>query len=84
MQTTDFTGSYDYEREEAQYVAQTMIDDAESGYQAITPELIAKELAHWQKCLCQQGYLDFKDELEKQLSAMASGEITYIGNTFTA
>jgi len=68
MQTTDFTGTYDYERDEAQHIAQTMLDDAKSGYQAITPELIAKELAHWHKCLCPQGYLDFKDELENQLA----------------
>ena len=69
MQTTDFTGTYDYEREEAQHIAQSMMEDETSGYQAITPERIAKELAHWQVCLCPQGYMDFKDELEKQLAS---------------
>ena len=53
MLTTDFTGTYDYEKEEAQYAAQYLLDllnDADITPEEL-PEKINKELAHWKKCL---------------------------------
>lgn len=53
MLTTDFTGTYDYEKEEAQHAAGFILDDLASGY--ITPEelpdRINRELVHWKRCL---------------------------------
>ena len=53
MLTTDFSGTYDYEREEAEHAAQYILDDLNDGY--ITPDefqdRLAKERQHWKKCL---------------------------------
>lgn len=53
MLTTDFTGTYDYEKEEAEYAAAYLLEDLACGY--TKPEYfelqILKELAHWRKCL---------------------------------
>lgn len=49
MQTTDFTGTYDYEKEEARRSAYELLDDLASGYSTFDqlPARIAKEKAHW-------------------------------------
>lgn len=53
MLTTDFTGTYDYEKEEAEHAARYILDELNDAY--ITPEelgaRIHKELAHWKKCI---------------------------------
>lgn len=53
MLTTDFTGTYDYEKEEAEHAANSLLDDLALAY--CTPEefdfRITKEQIHWKKCL---------------------------------
>jgi hypothetical protein len=54
MLTTDFTGTYDYEMEEAHHAAQYIIEDYTDGYIESSDELhrrINKERMHWKKCL---------------------------------
>lgn len=71
MQTTDCTGAYDYEKEEAQHEAQTMLADLAEGY--YTPEQFeaakARTLAHWAAALHDNGnpnsFAEFKAEFEK-------------------
>lgn len=63
MLTTDFTGTYEYEREEARYAAQyfteTIIPES-------TPEecvaYTAKIAAHWSRVLDPAGMSDFRAE----------------------
>ena len=53
MLTTDFTGTYDYEKEEAEHAAAGLLEDLACGY--TKPEdfelRLLKERAHWRKCL---------------------------------
>lgn len=53
MLTTDFTGTYDYEQEEALHAAGYLLDDLACGY--CNPKdfdiRVTKEQAHWRKCL---------------------------------
>lgn len=67
-QVTDFTGTYDYEREEAKAVAESMLESWLEGY--YTPDqyhqAVIKERAHWAKCLDEQGMKDFADEFNKR------------------
>jgi hypothetical protein len=53
MLTTDFTGTYDYEKTEAEHAANSLLDDLACGY--CTPEgfdfKVTKEQAHWKKYL---------------------------------
>lgn len=66
MQTKDFTGTYDYERGEAQ-------GEAEYFIKAIQPDrtpdeckaYVDKIARHWQKVLCANGFADFRDEWNK-------------------
>jgi len=53
MLTTDFTGKYDYEKEEAEHASQYILDDLQDGYLTFDelPERIMKERLHWKKCL---------------------------------
>ena len=66
MLTTDFTGTYDYEKEEAEHAADFILDDLYDGY--ITPEelpaRLLKELTHWKKCIP-----DTFEEFEKHFNA---------------
>ena len=69
MLTKDFSGVYDYEREQAQselsYFSEVLLPECD------TPEKIQAELLYyanyWRKCLCSQGYADFRDEWNKAL-----------------
>ena len=53
MLTTDFSGTYDYEREEARQSAQFILDDLVAGY--ITrdelPARMQRERDHWKRVL---------------------------------
>ena len=53
MKTTDFTGTYDYEQEEALHAAGHLLDDLACGY--CTPDgfdaKVTREQAHWRKHL---------------------------------
>jgi hypothetical protein len=53
MLTTDFTGTYDYEKEEAEHAARYILDDFIDGEITLEelPERIMKERIHWKKCL---------------------------------
>lgn len=53
MLTTDFSGTYDYEKEEAQHAAQFLLDDIYDGLLSHEelPAKIEKERQHWKKCL---------------------------------
>lgn len=53
MLTSDFSGTYDYEKEEAQHAAQFLLDDIFDGYLSHeeVPAKIEKERQHWKKCL---------------------------------
>ena len=53
MKNTDFSGSYDYELEEAQQAAEDILDDLEHGYLSSEelPARIERERIHWKKSL---------------------------------
>lgn len=64
MITTDFSGSYDYEKEEAEAIAVPMFEDLQSGYYTLEQFAAAcqKEAAHWQRVLGgkdSESYQDF-------------------------
>ena len=66
--TTDFSGTYDYEREEARDVADTICEDLRDGYFRDADEYhqrLIRERAHWAKvrdfCMA-----DFADEFNKR------------------
>ena len=70
MLTTDFTGTYDYERgeawEKAQYFLEFIIPDSTPSEIAAD---VAKEAAHWAKCLDAAGFADFADEWNRLVPA---------------
>lgn len=52
MITTDFSGTYDYEKEEAENEAASILADKADGYYRSEPEYqaaVGKILAHWGK-----------------------------------
>lgn len=53
MLTTDFSGDYDYEKEEAVHAANYILEDLYAGYLTFEelPERIQKERAYWKKCI---------------------------------
>lgn len=66
--TTDFTGTYDYEREEAKLIARSYCQDLECGYYENIDQYqqdIIKERNHWLKILDTNGMSDFSDEFNK-------------------
>lgn len=62
MRTTDFTGSYDYEKAEALHAAEVLRDDLEFG--SIEPHeveaYIEQVLAKWQASLSADSFAEFK------------------------
>ena len=71
MKTTDFTGTYDYEQEEANHAANYLLEDLALGY--CTPHgfdaKVTKEQMHWRKHLP-----DTFDEFNKYfIQAIKSG-----------
>ena len=67
MKTTDFSGTYDYEREEAKAVATRIIEDLNEGYYNMDQfhQAVIKERAHWSRILSDEGMKDFTDEFNK-------------------
>ena len=69
MKTSDFSGTYDYEKEEANYCATTLLNDFNDGY--YTKEqlqgVIDHERAHWMKVLngTEGGLSDFVAEFNR-------------------
>ena len=66
--TTDFSGTYDYEREEAAEVADTICEDLRDGYYRNADDYhqrIIKERAHWAK-IRDFNMADFADEFNKR------------------
>ena len=53
MLTTDFTGTYDYEKEEAEHAARYILDSVYDGDLTADdlPETLLKERTHWKKCI---------------------------------
>jgi hypothetical protein len=67
MLTRDFSGEYDYERSEANYVAESFEDYIACEYTADEYKgRVEKELAHWSKILTPEGLADFKDQFNKR------------------
>lgn len=72
MQTADFTGTYDYEKEEALCEANYLIDQVEDG--SITIDRLSLEIerarAHWRKSLGDpQSFADFDAHFTATLNA---------------
>ncbi len=72
MLTTDFSGTYDYEREEGEHAAQCILGDLYDGYLDYSdlPEKMLKERQHWKKCLpdtFDDWNKHFTDTIEKAL-----------------
>ena len=65
MKTKDFSGEYDYERGEAQSEANSFLEYASEQTPEQNRKYADKILAHWQKCLCEKGLQDFRDEWNK-------------------
>ena len=66
--TTDFTGTYDYEREEAAEIADTFCEDLRDGYYRNADEYqqrVIRERAHWAK-IRDFNMADFSDEFNKR------------------
>lgn len=65
MKTSDFSGEYDYEKEEAEFVALSLLEDLRSGYYRDKNEFdaaVKKELSHWDRVLSDVpgSFLDFE------------------------
>ena len=60
MLTTDFTGTYDYEKDEAYNAADYLAANLLSGYNTIEQHDVAvqRELAHWHHVLTEPGSFD--------------------------
>ena len=65
MLTTDFSGTYDYEKEEAINAAHSIIDNQLDGYYRSNEEFktaIDKVLSHWKKVFnTDSQYMEFKE-----------------------
>lgn len=63
MITTDFSGTYDYEKEEAEAVAGGLLEDLRGGYYTADQFANAcqKEAAHWQRALGGKDSESYKD-----------------------
>jgi|DEB19_MinimDraft_3_1074340.scaffolds.fasta_scaffold28297_3 hypothetical protein len=53
MLTTDFTGTYDYEKEEAEHAANYILEDIACGYLDLEDiqAKVDKERVYWKKCI---------------------------------
>lgn len=70
MLTTDFTGTYDYEKEEAAEAANYILGEYDSGfiYPHELPVRIEKELQHWSRILETNSFSEFKEHFLLVLS----------------
>ena len=77
MLTTDFTGTYDYEKAEADHAAAYILEGiAEGEYTADElPRLILKELAHWTGALGGAESASFQDFKRHFIAALAAAGI---------
>jgi hypothetical protein len=60
--TTDFSGTYDYEKTEAEYAANYILEDIRMGYFTDHDGVdlqVEREMAHWAKCL-DVGFSEFQ------------------------
>ena len=71
MKTTDFTGTYDYEQDEADHAADYILEDIYCGYLAHheISARIEKERMHWKKCIPET----FEDWDRHFLAAISKG-----------
>lgn len=63
MMTTDFSGTYDYEKAEADHAAVYILEGIAEGEYTLDelPKLITKELAHWAAALGGENSESFQD-----------------------
>ncbi len=82
MLTTDFSGTYDYEKEEAKHAANYILEDLYDGYLTLEelPERILKERTHWKKCI-PETFDDFNkyftNEINKGIEGLQKTEIAF-------
>lgn len=66
MKTSDFTGTYDYERGQAQSEAEYFLTEIVPHDDPDTCRKHADRIrAHWERVLCPQGMADFRAEWNK-------------------
>ncbi len=82
MLTTDFSGTYDYEKEEAIHAAAYILEDLYDGYLTFEelPERIQKERTHWKKCI-PETFDDFDkyfiEEMNKGIEGLQKTKTTF-------
>lgn len=77
MMTTDFTGTYDYEKAEADHAAIYILEGIAEGEYAANelPKLITKKLAHWAIALGGENSESFQNFKRHFMAALGSPEI---------
>ena len=62
MLTTDFSGTYDYEKTEAVHAAEILLEDLQEGYitSSELPARIEKTLSKWQSLLNSESFKEFE------------------------
>lgn len=77
MKTTDFTGTYDYEKAEADHAAARVLEDIEDGYHTIeqAPAEAARRLARWAGVLGGADSASFQDFKRHFIAALADAGI---------
>lgn len=70
MLTTDFSGSYDYEREEASDAAAYFLGLLDDMSDEEARAYVMRESSHWRHVLDPDGYMDFMDEWGKHVPAI--------------
>ena len=70
MLTTDFSGTYDFEKTEAIIAADHICDDLHDGYNDYEQHLeaITKTLVHWKKYLTPEGFDDFSKHFHARIA----------------
>lgn len=77
MLTTDYTGTYDYEKAEADHAAARVLEDIEDGYHTIeqAPVEAARRLARWAGALGGTDSASFQDFKRHFIAALAAAGI---------
>lgn len=77
MMTTDLTGTYDYEKAEADHAAAYVLEGIAEGEYAPgeLPKLITEELAHWAAALGGENSESFQDFKRHFMAALENAEI---------
>jgi hypothetical protein len=73
MKTTDFSGEYDYEREEAQAEFTSFCEYRDEYTESEQEKEVQKIAAHWRKVLTPEGFDNFACAWNEQASAAGFG-----------